>query len=101
MTDEPLPLVAYYHGPRPGMRIVPAGRWRTWMDETSSRSANGCLPLLVANEAGWALLNERRFAVEWAGGRNLEDVQVHYDGPKPELGAVSNFGHGILTFLLP
>jgi Family of unknown function (DUF6065) len=101
MTDEQLPLVAYYHGRRPGMRIVPSGRWRTWMNETTGRGANRCLPLLVANESGWVLLNERRFSVSWTGGTELEAVRVDYAGRKPELPALSNFGHGILTFPIP
>jgi hypothetical protein len=96
-----LPFIAYHLGPKPGMRIVAASRWRDWMNETYRRTANRCLPLLVANEAGWFLLNERRFTAEWSGGQRLEDVAVRYDGVKPTPAAASNFGEGVLTFPIP
>lgn len=96
-----MPLVAYHHGPRPRMKIEPAGRWRTWMEETTARSATRCLPLLVANEAGWALLNERRFTATWSGGDGVDALEVVYDGVKAQAPATSNFGHGILTFTVP
>ena len=96
-----LPLEAYYQGAKPRMAIVPASRWRDWMNATRGRNANKCLPLLMANEAGWFLLNERRFTAEWSGGDRLEDVVVRYDGVKPTAPAASNFGYGILTFGIP
>src|SRR5437016_3513128 len=94
-------LVAYYRGTKPGMPIVPASRWREWMNATVGRNANRCLPLLVANEAGWVLLNEQGFTAEWSGGETIYDLTVSYPGAKPGFPAVSNFGHGILTFLIP
>lgn len=96
-----LTLVAYYRGHRPTIQIVPAPRWRDWMNETEGRSANRCLPLLVANEAGWFLLNDRRFTAEWNGGRTREDLDVRYEGVRPRHPATANFGHGILTFTIP
>jgi hypothetical protein len=71
------------------------------MNETIQRNANRCLPLLVANEAGWLLLNERPFTATWSGGETIYDLEIEYEGAKPELPAVSNFGHGILTFPIP
>jgi len=59
--ETDLPFVAYHRGPAPAMKIVPASRWRDWMNATALRNANRCLPLLAANEAGWVLLNVRRF----------------------------------------
>jgi hypothetical protein len=94
-------LVAYYNGPKPRMRIEPASRWRTWMDETIGRNANRCLPLLMANEAGWVLLNERRFRAEWPGGEGPSTLEVRYEGVKPASPAISIFGHGVLTFTMP
>ena len=95
------PLLAYYRGRRPSMEIVPASRWRTWMEDTVGRNANRCLPLLMANEAGWFLLNERRFTVEWSGGEGASSVEVRYDGPRPPSPAASIFGHGIVSFTIP
>src|SRR5689334_6187667 len=103
MPDEspPLTLIAYHDLPKPEMEIVPASRWRRWMNETIARGANRCLPLLVANEAGWFLLNEQRFEAEWSGGPALSDVEVRYEGRPPGSPARSNFGNGILTFAIP
>jgi hypothetical protein len=103
MSDEPgeLTLIAYHGVPKPQMQIVPASRWREWMNQTIARGANRCLPLLVANEAGWFLLNEKRFEAEWNGGSALTDLEVRYDGPQPAGAARSNFGDGLLTFSIP
>jgi Family of unknown function (DUF6065) len=94
-------LIAYYRGSKPAMRIVPASRWRDWMNATVKRNANRCLPLLVANEVGWFLLNERPFTATWSGGETIYDVEIAYAGAKPALPASSNFGSGILTFRIP
>lgn len=95
-------LTAYFRGPKPpSMQIVPASRWRPWMNETIARNANRCLPLLVANESGWLLLNERPFRAEWNGGDSIHDLVVTYERGIPASPAVSNFGHGILTFTIP
>jgi Family of unknown function (DUF6065) len=74
-----LPLIAYFDGTPPLMRIVPAPRWREWMNATALRNANRCLPLLAANEAGWALLNVRTFTAEWGGEDAAEDLKIHYE----------------------
>jgi hypothetical protein len=100
-TTTDLPLVAYHHGPPPSMPIVPAGRWREWMNETTGRSANRCLPLLAGNEFGWFLLNERALSVEWSGGPASGDLVVSYDSTPPPARATSIFGHGIVTWRLP
>jgi hypothetical protein len=100
-APDDLDLIAYYRGARPSMRIVPASRWRDWMNETVARNANRCLPLLMANEAGWFLLNERRLTAIWSGGERAEDLTVRYDGVRPAFPAISNFGHGIVTFRIP
>ncbi len=94
-------LTAFHLDGKPGMPIVPASRWRDWMDETFARNANRCLPLLVANEAGWFLLNERAFTAEWAGGKKPEALTIRYEGRPPSGPALSNFGYGILTFAIP
>src|SRR4051812_38925786 len=99
---EVLPLRAYYREKPPRMRIVPAPRWRTWMNETALRNANRCLPLLAANEAGWALLNTQTFSAEWSGGDAAEDLVISYgDKPPSAERAVSTFGYGVVSFLVP
>src|SRR5215207_6622256 len=99
---DPLPLIAYHRGRRPGMAIVPAGRWREWMNDTTLRYANRCLPLLVANEAGWWLLNPQALNATWDGDDHASGVTVEYGDTPPASGrAVSLFGYGILTFEIP
>jgi hypothetical protein len=83
------------------VEMVPAGRWRDWMQATSSRFANRCLPLLVANQSGWWLLNPYGFEATWAGADDRGSVTVAYDAPEPPPErrlAVSHFGYGILSF---
>jgi hypothetical protein len=101
-ATDGLPLRAYYREKPPRMRIVPAPRWRTWMNETALRNANRCLPLLTANEVGWALLNTQTFTAEWSGGDEAEALTVSYgDRSAPTERAVSIFGYGIVSFLVP
>src|SRR3954465_13077453 len=99
-APDGLPLRAYYREKPPRMRIVPASRWRTWMNETALRNANRCLPLLTANEAGWVLLNPAEFTAEWAGGDDASDLRIHY-ARAPVERATSIFGYGIVSFRVP
>jgi hypothetical protein len=99
---DALPLIAYHRGRRPEMAIVPAGRWRDWMNDTVLRYANRCLPLLVANESGWWLLNERAFTATWDGNDHASGITVDYGEQQPPKGrAVSIFGYGVLSFEIP
>ena len=74
---------------------------RAWMEETVERYANRCLPLLIANQSGWLLLNPSTVFLTWDGGAGVDAVTVEYDGPPPRTRATSHFGHGIVTFNLP
>ena len=105
--DEPaeaLELVSLYRSDKPLVKIVPASRWRDWMNATSNRHANRCLPLLMANQAGWVLLNPTPFTACWEGGDHKSSLTVQYDPEVPEDApplARSHFGSGILTFAFP
>lgn len=86
------------------MPLVPADRERDWMNALPERYANRCLPLRVANEAGWWVLNERPFWVMWDGGQHQSSVKVEYldtDTPESVRVASSHFGGGILTIFIP
>lgn len=103
----PLPLRAYVTRRRE-MPLVPAAPKREWMDHTASGFANRCLPLLIANQWGWFILNDRRIEVLWNGGSGPKDLHIHYamksrdERLEPdELLAVSHFGHGVLTWRIP
>jgi hypothetical protein len=79
------------------------------MDDTRQQFANRCLPLLVANQAGWFILNSHPLRVTWNGGPDPESTIVElpesmegiclYDAQSPP--ATSHFGHGIVTWHLP
>jgi Family of unknown function (DUF6065) len=96
----PLDLVAYALHKAPSTRIAPAPRTRDWMDDTLSRFAYRCLPLLIANQAGWLVLNPHRFRATWDGSAEISGVRIEpLGGLFP--GACSHFGSGIVTWNLP
>lgn len=99
----PLPLIAYERASPSDVSLVPGEASREWMNATSNRFANRCLPLLIANQNGWVLLNTNRFAATWTGGLGKEAITVeHFDyGPDMLHYAVSHFGHGVLTISVP
>jgi hypothetical protein len=103
VTEHPdVPLVAYcLHEGAPRMPLVPAPTKRAWMDLTHRRAAYHCLPMVIANQAGWFILSAHSLTVRWSGGNDLDALKIFYlsgDTPYP---AVSVFGHGILTFQIP
>jgi hypothetical protein len=71
------------------------------MDSSAGLRAYYCLPMAVANEAGWFMLNSHSFKVRWTGGEGADALQIFYlTGSRP-FPAVSTFGSGILTFHVP
>lgn len=55
----------------PVMKLVPALPRREWME-----GAKRCLPIRIANEAGWWILNPTRFKAVWTGEEHELGVQV-------------------------
>jgi hypothetical protein len=94
-------LIAYCLSPAPALRLVPADRHRSWMDATRQHFANRCLPLLIANQAGWFLLNSHRFRATWDGGEEIASLELEYLSGEPPYPATTHFGHGILTWHIP
>jgi hypothetical protein len=94
-------LIAYRLTPDDGPPIVPARRERAWMDGTTDRFANRCLPLLVANQFGWVLLNVRDFAASWNGGPQAADLSVRFAQTAIRPPVASHFGHGVITWTIP
>ncbi len=97
----PLELIAYSVGQRAPMPIVPAPAARQWMDATDEHFANRCLPLLVANQAGWFILNSHSFRAVWNGDNAHAGLAIMYLDGEPPYPASSMFGYGILTFSIP
>lgn len=70
------------------------------MDATPERFAHRCLPLSIANAAGWEILNPHAFSAIWNGGKSLDSISIKSkDGEAPA--AESHFGSGVLTFRIP
>lgn len=102
-APETLPLIAYEPHAMSEVSLVLGEASRDWMNATSNRYANRCLPLLIANQAGWMVLNTHRFAATWTGepGRDAMLIE-HFDyAPGMTKYAMSHFGHGVLTFSIP
>lgn len=96
------PLIAYPTTRRLSVRIEPAGRWRDWINAMDERWGNRCLPLLMANEAGWVLLNPVGLEATWSGGPEPSSVHLEFEQemgpPRP---VESHFGYGVLTWSVP
>jgi hypothetical protein len=95
-----LTLLAIRLGPS-RMTIRPAARDRPWMQTDGGRYAKRCLPLMIANQAGWELLNPATFHAVWDGDEGLDAVRVWAEPPVAPPPALSHFGCGILTWALP
>ena len=85
-------------GSFPEIKSAPPDRW--WMDVSMGGWPNRCLPLRIANQLGWFILNNEKFEAEWSGGRDLNAVTFLPPTGKPFY-AQSMFGGGIITFVLP
>jgi hypothetical protein len=94
-------LIAYRTSSWPPMRIVVAPADRDWMDATPNRFANRCLPLRIAAQAGWFVLNSHALRVTWNGGNDISDVEIEPLNGEEVNFASSHFGSGILTWNLP
>jgi hypothetical protein len=71
------------------------------MDATPNRFANRCLPLRIANQAGWFVLNSHPLRVTWNGANDTSGLEIESLGEEANYPASSHFGSGILTFNLP
>ncbi len=98
---EPYPLQAYATHPHP-LELVRAERLRDWQEQTTDRFALLCLPMVIANQAGWVVLGNEDVMAEWNGGTQPADLKLTPLGIPPQTSFVSShFGHGILTINVP
>lgn len=98
-SEQPLDLIALRLSG--GMEIRPAPVSRGWMETPAGKFAKRCLPLLMANQAGWEMLNPVGFAAIWEGTDDLAAVKIWADGGGPFAWVTSHFGCGILTWRIP
>jgi hypothetical protein len=68
------------------------------MSATDMGFANRCLPLLIANQSGWLILNKAPFTAMWTGGDGTQSVLI---SDARENRVATHFGHGILTWSIP
>jgi hypothetical protein len=100
-AEPALSLTAYEIPGRAAMDIRPAERRRAWIDATHNHFAARCLPLLIANQAGWTIHLRHRVHVRWSGADEPYALSlIHSEGTSP-YPAISSFGYGILTFHIP
>ncbi len=96
---QPMKFTAYRLTANP-MKLLPSPADRRWMD-SNRNGANRCLPLRMANQAGWLILNDTEFEVTWTGNPLPEGLEIsHGENNKPRF-VSSLFGFGILTFHIP
>ena len=95
-----MPLIAYpISSLEMPLMVAPAGR--DWMAATPRHFAKRCLPLLIANRAGWLLISMHTFTVTWGGEESPASLKVQYLSGGAPYPANSHFGSGILTFTVP
>jgi hypothetical protein len=96
-------LLAYTVSSTEGWTIEPAPGKRDWMDATSEKFAYRCLPLVMANQAGWVVTCPLNFKAVWNGKPGLTDTTIQFQDPEgPNVGQIrSHFGSGIITFSMP
>jgi hypothetical protein len=100
-APEKIDLTAYRVGTGPDVHLAPAPREREWLDATQDRFGYRCLPVLIANQAGWFIHTTHALEAVWRGGNEVEALRVTYHAGEPPYPAVSHFGYGILTWHIP
>ena len=80
--------------------LAPSPARRAWMDRTPERFANRCLPLMIANQAGWLLTLTEPVEIAWSGRDGHGEVSV-FGSDRVQENVASHFGSGIVTFKLP
>lgn len=97
--DRP-PLIAFDLDLKLPLRLKPAPREREWIEKTDERFPSRCLPMMIANQAGWELVLDEEVKAVWNGGSGREDIKVS-GSPRVLRCASSHFGVGVLTFGMP
>jgi hypothetical protein len=93
-------LVAYRIGHQLEVKLEVAHPGRDWMNRSNRGYANRCLPMRIADQAGWVLLNDRPMRAKWLGKTSPDSIVFERTGDPPYT-AISHFGEGILTFTIP
>ena len=94
-------LIAWETDTQADMPVEPAATERAWMDQSNRRFAYRCLPLVIANQAGWTVRNPISFRARWNGGPAPSDLIVRFPRGRRDARVCSHFGEGVLTFGIP
>jgi hypothetical protein len=81
--------------------IVPASPEREWMNLGTAGWANRCLPLRIANQAGWCILNDAEFEVEWDGKPGMDSLHFRFPSGKGAMAPFNMVGYGIVSWVPP
>ncbi|MEX1183340.1 MAG: DUF6065 family protein [Gemmatimonadota bacterium] len=101
IKGRPWELCAY-RVQEPSPELVPAAVRREWMQDTFEHFATRCLPMMIANQSGWFILNSHGVRLTWNGGPKASDLRVEYANEVPaDPPIASHFGHGIATWRIP
>lgn len=95
---DKLAITAYEVVEQP-MKVRVGERNRDWIEAMPERFAYRCLPLTMANQVGWELLNPVAFTARWNGKNGLDAIDIRFHSESSPL-VGSHFGHGVLTFTL-
>lgn len=94
-------FIAYHIPETPELSIVPASASRDWMRARSLTWSQRCLPMLIANESGWFVLNNTALFARWNGGDDPKSITFVFPHDGHLAIAASHFGYGILTWKIP
>jgi hypothetical protein len=105
VTGMTVQLTAYSVMSTEGWTIQPAKLQRDWMDQTPMKAAYRCLPLTLANQAGWVVGCPCTFKATWTGRAADADAlsftfQSRHD-EQHRRSIANTFGAGIISFVLP
>jgi hypothetical protein len=102
-AERPWPFVAYATTDHHGFVPEPAAAKRAWIEATPNRFARRCLPLTIANHAGWAIRIPFGVRARWNGETAPGNVEIEVlDPAHPARSWVADhFGAGIVTFTIP
>jgi len=124
MTERNKALIAYEIFDVNDMPLRTAPVNRDWMDQSDQRFAYRCLPLAIANQAGWFIHTASAFTAIWDGGLYKNNVRIEFEplgGPRlappgffdvvsfnmpapqivKDLRILSHFGSGTFTVAIP
>ena len=97
-------FTAFKTDPHTEYEILPAPMKREWMDKFGGNHPYRCLPLVIANQAGWVIPCPVEFTVRWTGHKNKDKALKFKFKERAEYFEKrihSNFGDGVITFSIP